>query len=200
MYCNWLSKQEGISPSQWIYPTGRDVAEGQTLPHDYLQRTGYRLPTETEWEFAVRAGSTTARFFGSAENLLREYAWYSRNPPRSRNDQPDPSDPQRTWPVGQRKPNDLGLFDVYGNVWEWMQDRMRDLRASGDPRNDVEDSVLLVSDAFARVRRGGSFAYEAAMQRSAHRGPTTALPSQRRDNVGFRVARTHRATTASASR
>jgi hypothetical protein len=192
MYCNWLSQRDGLSQSEWVYPASfNDFNDGMKLPHNYLQRRGYRLPTEAEWEYAARAGSTTARFYGIAEELLEEYAWYSKNPPRSRKDRPDPADPQRTWPVGQLKPNDFGLFDVYGNVWEWTQSRMRAFEP-GSVREDVEDEVRRITDTLALVRRGGSFSYEAAMMRSAHRGPMTAFPTNRRDTVGFRVARTYR--------
>lgn len=149
-----------------------------------------RLRTETDREYAVRAGSVTARFYGTAEELLEDYAWYSKNPPRSKNDPPDPADPQRTWPVGQLKLNDFGLFDVYGNVWEWTQSPLRTFEP-GVAREDVEDDVLRITDTMALVRRGGSFSYEAAMMRSAHRGPMTAFPTNRRDTVGFRVARTY---------
>ena len=191
MYCNWLSKQEGIPESEWVYPTRFDqIKDGMTMPRDYLHRKGYRLPTEAEWEYAARAGSTTARFFGNSDGLLREYAWYSRNPPRRKNDPADPNDPQRTWPVGQLKPNDFGLFDIYGNVWEWCQDRMRTFSAD-DIFVDLEDEILLVTDKVARSRRGGAFPYEAAMQRSAGRDTKNAFPMLRRDNVGFRVARTY---------
>lgn len=62
----------------------------------------------------------------------------------------------------------------------------------GSVRDDIEDDVRRITDALALVRRGGSFSYEAAMMRSAHRGPITAVPTNRRDTVGFRVARTHR--------
>ena len=59
--------------------------------------------------------------------MLERYAWYSKNPPRARREQPDPNDPQRTSPVGQLKPNDFGMFDIYGNVWELCMDRMQEL-------------------------------------------------------------------------
>ncbi len=193
MYCNWLSKQEGLPESEWVYPASIDqIKDGRSMPKNYLHRTGYRLPTEAEWEYAARAGTTTARFFGNSAALLEQYAWYSKNPPKRKNDPVDPKDPQRTWPVGQLKPNDFGLFDIYGNVWEWCQDRMQPYPTTQDVHVDAEDSILLVSDKVARSRRGGSFPYEAAMQRSAERGTKNALPTLRRDNVGFRVARTLR--------
>jgi formylglycine-generating enzyme required for sulfatase activity len=190
MYCNWLSEREGLPKSEWVYPPGpAAIRAGMELPVRYLGRTGYRLPTEAEWEFAARAGSTTSWFFGSSETLLGEYAWFARHPPRSKADPPDPSDPPRTSRVGLLKPNDLGLFDIYGNVWEWTQDRVV-RHQSGDLHDDIEDDVRVVSDADARTRRGGAFPYEAAMARSAARGTVTSLPVQRRDNVGFRIART----------
>jgi formylglycine-generating enzyme required for sulfatase activity len=192
MYCNWLSERTGLPQSEWVYPIDpRSVSAGMEMPANYLRRTGYRLPTEAEWEFAARAGTTTSRFFGTSEALLPEYAWFSRHPPRLKTDPSDPTDPQRTSPVGRLKPNDFGLFDIYGNVWEWTQDRVA-RHSSGDVRKDVEDVVRQVSDTDARTRRGGAFPYEAAMERSAERGTIGALPTTRRDNVGFRIARTIR--------
>jgi formylglycine-generating enzyme required for sulfatase activity len=204
MYCNWLSAREGLAESEWVYPAGL-LASGMRLPSDYLHRRGYRLPTEAEWELASRAGSVTPRHFGTALDLLGEYAWFARNPPRRKNDPVDPSDPQRTAPVGTLRPNDAGLFDMYGNVWEWTQDRVerhsgerhQDGRVDDDQDEDREDedredTALLVRDGDARTRRGGAFPYPAAMARSAARGTVSSLPTTRRDNVGFRVARTIR--------
>jgi formylglycine-generating enzyme required for sulfatase activity len=189
-YCNWLSAQEGIARSEWVYPTA--LQDGMQMPNDYLRRTGYRLPTEAEWEFAARAGSAGAHFFGNDASQLKHYAWHRSVAPKAKDDPVPAGDPTRTWPVGQLKPNDLGLFDVYGNVWEWAQDRRQEYPSSRAMRDDVEDTILAVADSVGRVRRGGSFSYEPAMQRSAHRGTTNAFPGQRRDNVGFRVARTMR--------
>ena len=189
-YCNWLSQLEGLSSSEWVYPA--DVRSGMSMPANYLARSGFRLPTEAEWEYAARAGTTTARFFGDSEERLAEFAWYSRNPPRQRDDPIDPNDPTRTRHVGTLKPNPLGLFDIYGNVWEWTHDRRQEFTIAAAIIEDREDSVLTVDDQHARTRRGGSFAYGAYTVRSAHRGDVTYFPQQRRDNVGFRVARTIR--------
>lgn len=191
MFCNWLSARDGLPLSEWVYPVSMaEIRHGMQLPANYLHRTGYRLPTEAEWEYAVRAGTSTARFFGESDSLLGEYAWYARHPQRAKNDPVDPSDPQRTAPVGTLKPNPMGLFDVYGNVWEWTQSRIVDYPSG--MHVDAEDAVLVVSDSAARGRRGGAFPYGAAFARSAARGTVGAFPYVRRDNVGFRVARTIR--------
>jgi formylglycine-generating enzyme required for sulfatase activity len=188
-YCNWLSRAEGIPEDQWVYPPLDRMKEGMELPQGHLERTGYRLPTDAEWEFVSRAGAATSRFYGSSEELLREYAWYGGN-----------TFAERAWPVGQLKPNDLGLFDVYGNVWEWIHDLWKPHPASSpsEIRVDDEDAVRIVSARHQRPRRGGSYSYEAPFLRSAHRG--SYIPDERRDSVGFRVARTFRRLHSAGAR
>jgi formylglycine-generating enzyme required for sulfatase activity len=181
-YCNWLSQQEGIPEVEWCYPSLEEIKEGMTMKAGYLYRSGYRLPTEAEFEYACRAGATTSRFFGTSEELLREYAWYTGN---TFNEKP--------WPIGQLKPNDFGLFDMYGNVWEWGQDLVKvyDTGAKDTLWKDTEDTVLVISNDHKRPRKGGSYSYNADFQRSAYRNEGY-IPDERRDNVGFRVARTLR--------
>ena len=123
-YCNWLSQREGLPKNQWCYvqnPT-ESYSDGMTIPADVLKRTGYRLPTEAEWEYACRAGATTSRYFGASPELLGQYAWYQENSPK------------RARPCGSLLPNDLGLFDMLGNVYEWCQDRDRTVPAWREER------------------------------------------------------------------
>jgi formylglycine-generating enzyme required for sulfatase activity len=187
-YCNWLSKLDGIPESEWCYPPIDQIKSGMVISKDYLKRKGYRLPTEAEWEYAARAGTMTSRFYGESDDLLAEYAWYSKNPPRTKSDKNDPNDPQHTYPVGQLKPNPYGLFDIYGNVWEWCDSRRSPYTI--DSFTDEPAESIMITDSVAMVRRGGSFSYAKDVMRSAHRGALNYFPNQRRDNVGFRIART----------
>ena len=83
------------------------------------------------------------------------------------------------------------MFDTYGNVWEWTQNRVV-VHDAGTVQEDREDPMLVVLDNEARTRRGGAYSYPAAMARSAARGTISSVPTNRRDNVGFRIARTIR--------
>ena len=148
------------------------------LAPNYLQRTGYRLPTEAEWEYACRAGAETAFAFGEAEDLLNKYGWHVGNALA------------RSHPVGLLKPNDWGLCDMHGNVEEWCQDMLRAYPQSqaGEIIEDKED-MLTISPKSGRVWRGGSFYLPAIYARSAYR-KLGGLPAMGGVNDGFRPART----------
>jgi formylglycine-generating enzyme required for sulfatase activity len=131
----------------------------------------YRLPSEAEWEYAARAGSTGDYCFGDDERLLDEYAWYEKN-----------SD-SKTHSVGQKKPNDWGLYDVHGNVWEWCEDVWH-----ADYKEAPVDGSAWVSggDQDWNLLRGGSWIYGAVSARAVFR--SISNPVDRREFIGFRVA------------
>lgn len=132
----------------------------------------YRLPTEAEWEYAVRAGTTSKYFFGNDEEQLGQYGWYTEN------------SEDRTHPVGQLKPNPWGLYDVYGNVWEWLQDWYSADYYKHSPSTDPYGP----SEGTERVVRGGGWNVIARFCRSAHRDWYT--PDNRLGRLGFRLIRT----------
>jgi formylglycine-generating enzyme required for sulfatase activity len=177
-YCNWLSEQEGLDKGQWCYEPNSEgeYAEGMKIVPDVLERSGYRLPTEAEWEYACRARAVTSRYYGESDELLGHYAWYVQN---SRN---------RAWPCGSLKPNDLGLFDMLGNVYEWCQDESRKYPQEKPLSEDVNRSSY-VNENDPRLLRGGSFTNPPAIVRSAIRN--WYAPSNRDTFVGFRPSRTY---------
>ena len=132
----------------------------------------YRLLTEAEWEYAARANSSTLFSFGNDDAQLAQYGWYTVNAT------------QRPHPVGQLKPNAFKLYDMHGNVSEWVEDCDSD----SYQRAPQDGSAFLVPDCRRRIRRGGSFLYSAKILRSASRDLDPAdLIS---DRIGMRVART----------
>jgi formylglycine-generating enzyme required for sulfatase activity len=109
--------------------------------------------------------------------LLAKYGWYFGN------------SKQRTWPVGGKKPNDLGLFDMHGNTYTWCQERYQDYpEAKGDEATDDKEDSGDIDDKDIRVLRGGSYGDWAGHVRSAYRN--RIVPTLRLDSVGFRPART----------
>jgi formylglycine-generating enzyme required for sulfatase activity len=129
----------------------------------------YRLPTEAEWEYAARAGTTSEYSFGNNASQLGQYAWY------------DDNSGNQTHPVGQKKPNPWGLYDMHGNVWEWVQDWYGDY-----PKSAVTDPAG-PSSGDDRVLRGGSWYFSARYLWSAGRNCFT--PNTRSELFGFRLAR-----------
>jgi len=131
----------------------------------------YRLPTEAEWEYSCRAGTQSRYFFGNDESKLGDYAWYVDNTGR------------KTHPVGKKKPNPWGLYDMHGNVWEWVQDRWHE-NYNGSPSNG---SAWEHGNCSARVSRGGSWYCDSDTCRSAAR--FSREPENRFANLGFRLVR-----------
>ena len=170
----------GSNPSQFPGDPQRPVEQVswedvQTFMQKLNAKEGgtlYKLPTEAEWEYAARAGTTTAYSFGDDAAQLGEYAWYEKNAGKT------------TYPVGQRKPNAWGLYDMHGNVWEWVQDwyGAYAVASAVDPQGPA-------AGAF-RVFRGGGWFYDAGGCRSASR--YIAGPGYRGGLLGVRLLRTAR--------
>jgi len=133
----------------------------------------YRLPSEAEWEYACRAGTTTRYYWGDSdfESVMGRYCWYTENAGSS------------THPVGRKEPNAWGLYDMSGNVWEWCEDRWHD-NCSGAP---TDGSAWVSGGAFDRVGRGGSWYCLARFCRSARRSYFS--PGSRYRSLGLRLAR-----------
>jgi formylglycine-generating enzyme required for sulfatase activity len=130
----------------------------------------YTLPTEAQWEYACRAGTTTAYFYGNDPGLLGDYAWYKDG------------HIQHIHEVGQKKPNGWGLYDMYGNVWEWCLSLFR-----AYPYSETDGRNNLADKQGKRVLRGGSIYEEAIASRSASR--TLDEPGYSRGDGGFRIVR-----------
>jgi formylglycine-generating enzyme required for sulfatase activity len=133
----------------------------------------YRLPTEAEWEYAARAGTATSYFFGNEESKLTEYAWFLKN------------SGLETHPVGLKKSNPWELYDIYGNVGEWVQDEYH-ISYKGAPTDGRawENTFPSVSVP-VRIRRGGGWNGNAGCCRSAER--LFAAQNRRLNSLGFRV-------------
>jgi formylglycine-generating enzyme required for sulfatase activity len=176
-YCNWLSRKENL-PECYEPNSSGEYAGGMRIKADALKRNGYRLPTEAEWEYACRAGAGTSRYYGLSTELLEKYAWYQAN---SKN---------RAWPGGRLLPNDLGLCDMLGNVYEWCQERFQFYQPgrTGVVRDDMNKSID-VDISILRLLRGGAFSYRPAVVRSAYRAGYA--PPSRGPLIGFRLARTY---------
>jgi formylglycine-generating enzyme required for sulfatase activity len=163
-FCNALSAKEGHTPYYRI--------EGRKVEVFERDATGYRLPTEAEWEYACRAGTTGRYHFGSDAETIDLYAWHAKN------------SHERSHPVGQKRANNFGLFDMHGNLWEWCGDW---LSANYYKESPVIDPAG-PSKGGRCVYRGGSWNHDPRDCRSATRHN---IPPERQDSrLGFRVALT----------
>ena len=145
------------------------------LPANYLSRTGYRLPTEAEFEYACRAGTLTSRYYGNSDELLSKYAWTAAN------------SNYHASPVGRLWPNMFGLFDTLGNVAELCQTTLQSYPGAGRMMVDAEEPIA-IGPEHPVVWRGGAFLYQPSDARAAHRDSTAF--HRKHPFLGFRVART----------
>ena len=178
-YCNARSRKEGLTPAYTIrrenVSWNRNALDQRSLDQRY---NGYRLPTEAEWEYACRAGTTGP--FSTGDTITTDQANYDGN--YSYNNTPEGTIQCTTTAVGSFAPNAWGLYDMNGNVWEWCWDWY------GDYSSGSETDPLGASSGSYRVSRGGSCNNDAASLRSAYRSCDT--PSYHGYILGFRVVRT----------
>ena len=197
-FCNWLSKKQGLKPAYVLTKYQNISVDSTTLQWKRpkvqwdQEANGYRLPTEAEWEYAARGGRRSGGYLYAGSNVIDEVAWSWT------------SDRSSRWvrPVGQKKPNELGLYDMSGNVSEFCWDYYSTdyyrvsptLNPTGPDRGYVPDEVLQADDFVAddipdsRSIRGGSCHDKAdwGLQRTSARG---FFYDHRRYLVGIRLVR-----------
>ncbi len=158
-YCNKLSQKEGLTPAYNV--NGTNITLNSSA-------TGYRLPTEAQWEYAASGGQNSKGYLYSGSNRVGDVAWYSENSSGI------------THPVGTKKANELGIYDMSGNVYEWGWDWYGSYSSNQtDPQGK--------SSGTSRVKRGGSWGDTWFHVRSANR--INSYPASRNDILGFRVLR-----------
>jgi formylglycine-generating enzyme required for sulfatase activity len=192
----YMDKYE-VTQAQWQAVMGNNPSHfrGDNLPveevswndaQEFVQKLNaqndgftYRLPSEAEWEYACRAGTTTEFAFGSS--LSSEQANFPGDRPYFRGGAPKGVYRHKTTPVGNFQPNAFGLYDMHGNVWEWCQDWYHE-SYGGAPTDG--SAWLTGGEKKYRVARGGAWNYDVIMLRSAFRGRTAP---DARDEIGLRL-------------
>jgi serine/threonine protein kinase/formylglycine-generating enzyme required for sulfatase activity len=175
-YCNLLTEKE-FSKEDCCYLPNKDgqYGPGMKMAEGFLSKKGYRLPTDGEWEFACRAGTETTYHFGNDPAMIPRFGFCQTN-----------SD-NHLWPVGTLRPNNLGLFDMAGNAYEWIQDRHL-LYPLITTHVDSEVDLGSVDRSQGHVLRNGCFYNPPGSLRSASRSGTSA--SDGGNSRGLRLART----------
>ncbi len=169
LYCNELSKLEGLECAYYNDQTFRtEYTRGSSVFWKETS-TGYRLPTEAEWEYAARGGIHSKAYAYAGSNNINMVAWYNDNSRES------------THPVAVKAPNELGLYDMNGNVNEWCWDLFNSYGTEGKP-----DTVKSRSD-LERVVRGGSWNFKEFYPGVAFRHGS--FKDMGRDDIGFRLVR-----------
>ncbi len=188
-YCNWLNEQEGIPREQWCYLPNEqgEYAQGMRIMPDFLRRTGYRLPTEAEWEFACRAGSITSRYYGQNPDLDNHYAWTVKL-----------ALGQGTTSVGRFKPNDFGMFDMMGNIMEWVHDAYHDPGEADSGLGADAGQPEAVSNRQTRVVKPSCYTSTGAEQTRSAAREVRVPPNARILLHALRVGRTWEAAPESA--
>jgi formylglycine-generating enzyme required for sulfatase activity len=170
-FCNKLSVKEGLTPVYTI--TEREPATGYPIIDADVtadwSANGYRLPTEAQWEYACRAGTTTA--YNTGATITNNTGWYANN------------SGDRTHKVGEKPANKWGLYDMHGNVYEWCWDWYSATYYSSSPAQNPTGPV----SGGNRVDRGGSFVSSGQYLRSAYRDYFD--PSDLSGDIGFRIVR-----------
>ncbi|MCL2349793.1 MAG: formylglycine-generating enzyme family protein [Planctomycetaceae bacterium] len=170
-FCNKLSEKENLSPYYRLQIQKRKQNGVVEQANVEIERgNGFRLPTEAEWEYACRAGSITPWCFGDLLIDVTQYAWYYDNAQ------------METHPVGEKKPNSWGLYDMHGNVMEWCYDWYNEFFYQ---QEQLEDDPTGPETGTACVLRGGAWQFGAEATRSAYRN--SAAPDTSSNVIGFRV-------------